>query len=504
MQGQVSRPALFVARSGIFPFMFDTSVAQRALAPLLIVLLTAVWLGGGVTADSTAVDESLQLLALPVLALAGWVHLRQGIQHGVQRAGILVALLVVAVPALQLLPLPMDGWLAADARRALAADLQVAGVQALHPHWSLAPAATEAALWSMLPALAAFLAALALPHGAMRRHVVKALLLLVAGNVAFAFFQAGLPHDSTLRLYQDFDAQFGGLFANTNHMATALIIGMVLAVGQAVRAWRRRAEGRSAVWAWLPYAGMAVCFLLLVPLSTSRAGMALALPALAATLLVTGAVPLRRLGRSKRITLIALAAALVAGVGMHTAMGWMAIDQLEELRHLLASAAVTMGKAHAPWGSGVGSFVAVFEQAAPKHLWLSRYVNHAHNEYAQWWLETGWLGMAVLAVVLGLLAVVGWQLFRLRRRGGHALLAGSCWVAIGVVLAHSWADFPLRTTSLMTVTATLAGLMLAALADARGQPGKSSSRRSRLPAAAAHRHNDGPAMTPDGSTRDGS
>jgi hypothetical protein len=32
-------------------------------------------------------------------------------------------------------------------------------------------------------------------------------------------------------------------------------------------------------------------------------------------------------------------------------------------------------------------------------------------------------------------------------------------------MAHSWADYPLRTLSLMSTTAALAGVMLAALAD---------------------------------------
>ena len=108
----------------------------------------------------------------------------------------------------------------------------------------------------------------------------------------------------------------------------------------------------------------------------------------------------------------------------------------------------------------------MFEQAAPSSLWLAQYVNHAHNEYAQWWLTAGWLGMLVLACVLALLAVVGMGIARLRGRGSNAILAAASFVAVAVVLAHSWADYPLRTTTLMATTATLAGVMLAALADA--------------------------------------
>ena len=44
--------------------------ARRLLLPATLILLIACWLGGGVTADDTAIDEWLQLLALPVLLLA--------------------------------------------------------------------------------------------------------------------------------------------------------------------------------------------------------------------------------------------------------------------------------------------------------------------------------------------------------------------------------------------------------------------------------------------------
>ena len=74
--------------------------------------------------------------------------------------------------------------------------------------------------------------------------------------------------------------------------------------------------------------------------------------------------------------------------------------------------------------------------------------------------------MLVLACVLALLAVVGMGIARLRGRGSNAILAAASFVAVAVVLAHSWADYPLRTTTLMATTATLAGVMLAALADA--------------------------------------
>ena len=171
----------------------------------------------------------------------------------------------------------------------------------------------------------------------------------------------------------------------------------------------------------------------------------------------------------------------LAFVGIRAALGWLEVDRVHELRHLISSTTWTLGGAQAPLGSGIGSFVEVFEQGAPRRLWLDAYVNHAHNEYAQWWIETGWTGKAVLAVALGVLGVAAWRVIRARGRNGDALLAGSYLVAIMAVLAHSWADYPLRTLALMATTAALAGAMLGALADVREARTQSMQRAARHP-----------------------
>jgi hypothetical protein len=448
--------------------MCTTEALRRALLPTSLVLLVAVWLGGGVTVDDTSINEWLQLIALPVLGMSLLVLMRDVPDGPFSRWGLLTVVMVAAIPVLQLLPIPQVWWATPPARLALSVDLMQAGVAGLQHRWTLAPAETENAIWSLVPALAIFFAAIGL-RADHRRRLAQTVVLLVLFNLLFAFFQVGLPPDSILRLYQDFDPRFGGLLANTNHQATALIIGMVMAVGLSMEARGRAAfvSTRTHLHWW--YAGLATCFLMTVPLSTSRAGMAIALPALAGALLLTGGVPLARIGHNKWASAGALLLTLFAVVGGRTAIGWMTVDESEELRHTMSSAAVAIGKLQAPLGSGVGSFIPVFEQGAPSTLWLASYVNHAHNEYAQWWLTTGWLGMLVLATVLVLLLTAGWRIVRLQGRGSQAKLAASCFVAVCAVLAHSWADYPLRTTTLMTTTAALAGLMLASLDDACGR-----------------------------------
>ncbi|MFN7183331.1 MAG: O-antigen ligase family protein [Thermomonas haemolytica] len=191
------------------------------------------------------------------------------------------------------------------------------------------------------------------------------------------------------------------------------------------------------------------------------------LPAFAAALLLTGLLRPRRILRSRRMAAIALAVLVLAVVGIRAGIGWMGVDALDEMRHTMATAALAIGRAEAPLGSGVGSFVPAFEQASPLSLRLPNYINHAHNEFAQWWMTSGWLGMLALAAVVVLLLAVGWRI--LCSEGRQAVLAAACWVALVAVLAHSWVDYPLRTLTLMATCGALAGVMLAVVGDAHAR-----------------------------------
>ena len=70
-----------------------------------------------------------------------------------------------------------------------------------------------------------------------------------------------------------------------------------------------------------------------------------------------------------------------------------------------------------------------------------------------------------MVLVLLLLLVAGLRVARVRGRSGQAILASACLVALSAVLAHSTADYPLRTTALMATFAALAGLLFAGLRD---------------------------------------
>ena len=424
----------------------------------LALLLAATWFGGGVTVDVTTTDELLALLSLPALAFGLLAWLQEPPQTRVARAALIAAGLLVLVPLLQWL-LPIAGG---AGRAAIGADLAQAGVGGSPGHGSLTPQATEHALWSLLPPLAMFLGA-ALLDRRWRRRSLQLALALVLANLAFGVFQAGLPNGHALRLYTNNGTGFGGVLINGNHQASALVIGMLLALGLAAEAHQRSRHGQDRTrQAWAFQAAAAVCFLC-IPLAGSSAGMLIGVVFLAIGIPATGLLgPVRQSHGARRIALASIAVLGVLGIGIATQ--WMDLAQTDPLRHAAAKETWRLGSQYLPTGSGVGSFVQTFEQAAGLLFQRGEYVNHAHNEYAQWWLEGGVL--AVVAALSGF-AVLGWIGLRLLRDRHHRPLGVACWLGLCALLLHSAVDFPLRTLSLMTLAGLLAGL---ALAEAKRRP----------------------------------
>lgn len=439
----------------------DQPNVQGALKLALVFYLVLAWFGGGPTVDVTATDEWLMLLALVPLSLAGFALLAAPPSSRLVRMALLVALLGLVVPLLQLATVADGVWRWSPARGEVAADLLAAGLPASAHQWSLWPEATTRAFYSVLPALACFLGALALGHGWAGRLVLLALGLVLA-NLAFGLFQVGLPPNSSMRLYTDNGSGIGGVLVNGNHQGTALIVGMLLATGLWARERRRQREsGQPPGWRAAGYATAALACLAAVALAGSSAAMVIALVAFAVAVLATGLLSLRRVRSSRRGKAAAIAVLAVLVLGLLSAQGWMNLEQTDAMRYQLARETALLGLRHAPFGSGAGTFMDSYAQSASLLFQRGEYINHAHNEFAQWWFEAGWPGLVLIVAALVVVLVGGWRLLRDRARDPVAI---ACWLAVMAVLAHSWVDFPLRTLSLMSLTALLAGIVVGAVA----------------------------------------
>ncbi|QIL20504.1 hypothetical protein [Thermomonas sp. HDW16] len=106
------------------------SLLQRTLLIVLAIYLSLAWFGGGPTVDVGSTDEWLMLLAVPVIVMSASSILFAPAPPRLTCVASLAALAVLAVPLLQLLPLPESVWEWSSAREGVAKDLLIAGVGA--------------------------------------------------------------------------------------------------------------------------------------------------------------------------------------------------------------------------------------------------------------------------------------------------------------------------------------------------------------------------------------
>lgn len=365
-----------------------------------------------------------------------------------------LALVLLALAALQLVPLPPSLWTALPGRD-LAAQALVASGQ--EPGWrplALDPAAAAVSLLAVVPALTMHAAVLRLEPRKVKR--LLALVALFAIASAIVGIAQRLIGGGALYATEHAGTALG-LFANRNHHADLLVAGILLTVTIPL--------GRTGKSARAIATAAVVLLAFAVVATTSRAGIALAIPAIIAALVA--------IWRPGRRAAPLLGAGLVAGgiamllvpafSDIFARFGLAADDQ----RLTMATDTLAATRAMWPWGSGYGSFVPVYMAHENLDMIDARFVVAAHNDYLQLALEGGLPG--VLTALAGplALALLAWQM--LSRRAPMA--AWAAWGVGAVLLAHSALDFPLRTPALA---------MLFGLCTAAAQMGIAQMRKARL------------------------
>jgi len=433
-------------------------------------LLVVAFATGGSSQRWGMDDSIVQCLGALLAAAAAW-RLIQAPLPALPRTAAIVACAIALLPLLQLLPLPADAWRAADARQALAADLAALDVAPVH-RWTLAPTATWHA-WALgLPWLACFLGVLAWARDtATQRQLLRLIVMLAVASMMLGALQMGIPRDSALHPFPEWAPLFLGVFAHFNHQGTSVAVGLLLALALWLGELQRpsAAQGRGRLFRSSALGVAALFLLAALPLTTSRAAVTLAVVGVPLVLVAMRAFAPAG-GSHRWLPRAAVAAAVcVAAFGVVATVTWLQVDATQELRAPMRVASAVLAREHAPLGIGIGGFVPAFAAAAPDALLLENYINHAHNEYLQWWAEFGWVGLLVAIVAVGLMGAAVIAAIRNLKDspGGRDLLVGCC-AALGMILAHSVVEYPLRTTSLAAVFAAMAGVLV--LSGSRARP----------------------------------
>lgn len=432
--------------------------SRRSIAPLYLLLCLLL---GGASAAGFIANLALQWLALPLL---GWALLAHGRDPGepATRSLMVLALALAAFMIIQLIPLPPSLWTLLPGRRATADGFAMLGQPAPWLPLSLAPENALASLLWLLPAFAVLVAMLRL--GAFRASwLATAVLVVVSLSVPIGALQIVGGDPSNWYFYEiTNNGQAVGFFANSNHAATLLVVAIpFLAALQLSLVQRQRSPRRSSALLVITTAAYLVIAVGLV-INFSIAGLGLAVPVTIASFMLLKTENKGRVRLGGIATLIfavaAVAAILIGPVHNNLtdkltgpASG---LDQLS--RKVSIAKTLDAAADFAPFGSGVGTFQAVYRgKEAPADV-IGTYMNHAHSDLAEIMLETGAIGVGLLALLLI------WWARRARALWSVAVpdyFARAATIASGAIMAHSLVDYPLRTAAISALFAACLALM---------------------------------------------
>ena len=425
-----------------------------------MVLLAFSFAFGGASRVNALRLALVELAALPLFVMA-FSQLAGGGLQTVRRHRLALGLLAATalVPLLQLIPLPPFVWTRLPGREPLALAFELVQLPLGWIPLSLTPVETWNAVLALVPPIAVFVAVLLNRDGPMARRAILMLLAFTLVNIAIGAVQLAT---GDRRAYPYESTQTGfitGLFANRNHFATLLLISMPFAGAIAGQGIARRPE-HVRVYALLLAAAFAVVMLSLLA-AQSRAGVALFLPSLLLSIPVAWRAA--RLGRPRPLVLIIGGVLIAGGLGVGATFLPPVLDRYDastgtEARFQRWPTVVNAGQTYLPVGAGVGSFDPVFRTVEPLNQLDRTFFNHAHNEYLEIWIETGWVGVALVILLFVWWGRRSWDAW-FRSREPDRSLRRAASVALLVMLAHSMVDYPLRTEALAVMFALAAAIL---------------------------------------------
>jgi O-antigen ligase len=372
---------------------------------------------------------------------------------------------------LQLVPLPYDVWSNLPGRQVFANIAHEAGIVEQARPLTLTPARTWNALFSLSVPIAAFLL-YAIQAVEDRQLLLRALVIAGAASALLGFVQTIGGPDSALYWYRiHTEGKAIGFFSNRNHQAMFLAVTIVLS---ALWIYRLRADDTAALFKLIVLVSFIVITIPFLLILGSRAGVVLGAPAaLLAPWYIAGSGPVRAwVARRRRPeepgklrlspTVLALGAYFVLAVAIVGVA--LSNSRREAFDRLLGPEDVALNRStvlpylfhivrdYLPFGSGFGSFDAVFRQYEKVQDLSTFYLNQAHNDWLQIVIEGGWpaalLLAAFIAWVLARAVSALWNRKMSDPREKLGLVAILAMIAVG-----SAVDYPLRVPILMMVTA---------------------------------------------------
>lgn len=394
------------------------------------IIVLALLLGGG-TMQALWTDRVLQLALIPALFLglgriddSRWSPAAKGL-----------AVLTILIFVIHLLPLGRL-WPTGDA----------SGAQGTF--FSVAASRTVESMLVYIPMLSFALYVSRFTDQDQER-LLRFVIVGVLVNLGVGAFQLSASGpgsvDNPILPYQ----LAAGVFANPNHFSA-----MVVAVIPLLAYYYLRRTNRPLI-----FAGFLTLTLLYLFAVGSRAGVGVALCAVAVSVFMMARIPHLRAMRPILVTASILAA------GAFFVMQPDFVDIGGTSRGNIFATTFQAIRDHWILGTGIGSFESVYPFYENPRLVTGEYVNHAHNEFLEIWLETGVIGLLVLAAFFGLVLL----------GAARTSMATAFTIAILAIAAHGLVDYPTRTMAIGILLAYFSAHVLSAQDRPRQKPSSSQA-----------------------------
>src|SRR5262249_3202215 len=143
---------------------------------------------------------------------------------------------------------------------------------------------------------------------------------------------------------------------------------------------------------------------------------------------------------------ITLAVVLVVQYALYRILQRFDVDPLEDGRVIFARNTFAAAKAYMPLGSGMGTFPSVYPLFEKPHdALMDVYINRAHTDVLELALEAGVAGIGLVVIFVAWLAIRSvkvWFGGDLALSGIDLSLARAATLVVGLIIAHSFVDYP--------------------------------------------------------------
>lgn len=442
------------------PFARPALRFRPSLAFLLLAgLLTILWIAGGASRGDAMGQVAVRSVSWAIVVTMLLTRIPPPARW--PKPVLFFLLAAIALPLVQLIPLPPGFWQMLPGRRMFTEAVTLTGQAQPWRPWSIVPGATANAAASLIVPFATLLVVTGVSEEE-RKWLPGAMLLVVVASTLVGLMQfSGAVF--TNPFINDTLGDVSATFANRNHFALFMAIGCLLAPFWGLTSGRFDWRAPTAL-------GLISLFLLTILASGSRAGLGLGVIALLLGLLLAREGMQRALARYPRWVFPSLIAGTLTIVMLFVLLSVMAdraasinrlfaVDQGQDMRSRGLPTVLGMIGTYFPFGTGLGSFDPIFRMHEPYALLKRTYFNHAHNDFLEIVLDAGVPGLLLLATALGWWAwasIRAWAPGSGRRyvlpRLGSAMLF--------LIIVASIFDYPARTPMVMAVV-VIAAIWLA-------------------------------------------